>query len=62
MNKEHFKNEKKYIAELNLAKQLLAMEAITQEDFEIIKQSLIKAYRPVVDSLREAESTADAED
>lgn len=62
MNKEHFKNEKKYIAELNLAKQLIAMEAITQEDFEIIKQSLIKAYRPVVDSLREAETTADAEE
>ena len=62
MNKEHFKDEKKYIAELNLCKQLLAMEAITQEDFEIIKQSLIKAYRPVVDSLREAETTADAEE
>ena len=62
MNKEHFKDEKKYIAELNLCIQLLAMEAITQEDFEIIKPSLIKAYRPVVDSLREADSTADVEE
>lgn len=62
MNKEQFKNELSYAAELKIAKQLLAMEAITQEDFEIIKQSLIKAYRPVVDSLSEAESTADAEE
>lgn len=60
MNNE-YDHELGYAIEKALAKQLLIMELITQEQYTEINKMLIEEYRPLIGSLCEAESSVSHE-
>ena len=51
-------NEMQYGFSLYLLNRLLALELVTPAEHRKVKTILLKQYRPVIGSLREADSTA----
>ena len=58
MTDNQSQNEMQYGFSLYLLNRLLALELVTPAEHRRIKTILIKKYRPVIGSLREADSAA----
>ena len=57
MKNDEYEHELGYVIEKTLAKQLLAMELITPEQYAEVNKMLIKEYKPLIGSLCEAEDS-----
>lgn len=57
MKNKEYDHELGYAIEKALAKQLLTVELITQEQYTEVCKMLIKEYKPLIGSLCEAEET-----
>lgn len=58
MKNKEYDHELGYVIEKALAKQLLAMELITPEQYAEVNKMLIEEYKPLIGSLREADDPA----
>lgn len=57
MKDKKYDHELGYVIEKALAKQLLAMELITPEQYAEVKKMLIEEYKPLIGSLCEADDS-----
>ncbi len=58
MKNKEYDHELGYVIEKALAKQLLAMELITPEQYAEVNKMLIEEYKPLIGSLCEADDSA----
>ena len=58
MKNKDYDHELGYVIEKALAKQLLAMELITPEQYAEVNKMLIEEYKPLIGSLCEADKSA----
>ena len=53
LTKEEFNNELNYLVSISITKELLESDLISKEEFELIKESLLSFYKPLINTLLE---------